>query len=127
MSCFAAFLVVEAVAYAVVQGRFDLPHFSLHILGAMAWSLVVWGLLHGRRWAWLVVVTFGSVMCLLVSATLLVVMLREEPLGAVLESAQSAAGLGRLGLPLGILSVAALAGSLALLLQKEAREAFVRR
>ena len=127
MSCFAVFLVVEAVGFAVVQGRFDPHHFVVHVLGALVWFLVVWGLLQGRRWAWLAVVTFGTVMCLLVGATLLAIILRGEPLGAVVHSAEAAVGIGRLGLPLGILSLAALAGSLILLFQKDAHEVFVRR
>lgn len=71
MSFFAAFLVVEAVGVAVAEGRVDLQHFAVHILGAIVWSLVVWALLHGRRWAWLTVVTFGSIMSALVGAGLL--------------------------------------------------------
>ena len=124
MSCFAAFLVVEAIGFAMVQGRFDPHHFAVHVLGAIVWFLVARGLLQRRRWAWLAVVTFGSLMCLLVAMALLAAVVRGESLLYLARVAEVAVGLGRLGLPLGGLSLAALAGSVVLLLKKEARAAF---
>ena len=124
MSCFAAFLVVEAVGFAVVQGRFDAHHFGSHVLGAIIWFLVARGSWQGRRWAWLVVVTFGSLMCSFLAIALLTAVVRGESLLYMAHVAEVAVGLGRLGLPLGALSVAALAGSVVLLLKREARAAF---
>jgi len=127
MSFFAAFLVVEAVGVAVVEGRLDPQHFAVHILGAVVWALVVWALLRGRRWAWLAVVTFGSIMSVLVGASLLTAWFAGIPLQTLARELGVGLRLGSIGLPLGVLSVAALAASVGLLLTKEAREIFLTR
>ena len=124
ISCFAAFLVAEAVGYAVVQGRLEPHHFAAHILGAMVWFLVARGLLRGHRWAWLAVVVFGGTMSLLLAASLLVVVLRGQPLGPLAQDLETRLGLGGLGLPLGGFSLLALVGSVLLLLSKQGRAVF---
>jgi len=127
MSFFAVFLVVEAVGVAAVENRFDPQHFAVHILGAVLWSLVVWALLHGRRWAWLAVVTFGSIMSVLVGASLLTAWSAGIPLQTLAREVGVGLRLGSIGLPLGVLSVAALVASVGLLLKKDAREVFLPR
>lgn len=127
MSFFAVFLVVEAVGVAAVESRFDPQHFAVHILGAVVWSLVVWALLRGRRWAWLTVVTYGSLMGALVVAGLLTAWSAGIPLQTLAREVGVGLRLGTIGLPLGVFSVAALVASVGLLLKKDAREVFLHR
>lgn len=127
MSFFAAFLVVEAPGVAVVEGRLDRQHFAVHMLGAVVWSLVVWALLRGRRWAWLTVVTYGSIMTALIAAAFLTAWSAGIPLMQLVRELEKGLRLGAIGLPLGALSVAALVASVGLLLRKEAREDFLSR
>ncbi|MGH9803903.1 MAG: hypothetical protein ACRD4D_01930 [Candidatus Acidiferrales bacterium] len=127
MSFFAVFLAVEAVGVAVVEGRLDSQHFAVHMLGAVVWSLVVWALLRGRRWAWLTVVTYGSIMTALIAAALLTAWSAGIPLPILARQLSRGLRLGAIGLPLGVLSVAALVASVGLLLKKDAREVFLSR
>lgn len=120
VSCFGALLVVEAIGFWVVQRRFDTEHFVRHALGALLWFLVAWGLVLGRRWAWWVVIGPGGALSVLGVLVLVFLLFLPAERVAVIN----AIGVGSLAIPLGPLSVAALAGAVAILSTREARDAF---
>lgn len=120
VSCFGVLLAVEAIGYWVVQDRFHAEHFVRHVLGALLWVLIAWGLARGRRWAWWVVICIGGPLSVL-GAIALVFLLFSPSLRAGVINVH---GMGSLGIPVGVLSVASLAGAVAILLTREARDAF---
>lgn len=120
VSCVAALLVVEAIGFWLVQGRFHTGHFVRHVLGALLWILVAWALVRHRRWAWWVVICIGGALSVL--GVLLLVILLFLPPARI--NVGAAIGLGSLAIPMGVSSVAALAGSVAMLLTRGARDAF---
>lgn len=125
MSFFGFFLLVEAVGVALREGRLDAQHFAVHLLGAILWALVVWALLLGRRWAWLTVVTYGSLMGALAVAALLTALSAGVPLPALARAAAEGLRLGPGGILLGVASIATLVAGVGLLLTKPARQAFL--
>ncbi len=123
--CYAGLLVVEAVAVGVGRHWTDRKHLVLHLLGALGVFLLARAVLRGRRWAGLIVVIVGGALSLLGLTSLLIVFfspvsVRRDIAKGMMELYQ----LGSLSVPLGLLSLAVLAGSVALLLTKQARDVF---
>lgn len=125
LQCYAALLVVEAVAVGVGRHWTDRHHFVLHIVAALGVFLLARAVFRGRRWAWLIVVIVGGILSLLGLGTLLIlwflpVSVRRDLMKGFAELFQ----LGSLSFPLFLLSVGVLAGSVTILLTRAARGVF---
>lgn len=123
--CYAALLVVEAVAVGLGRNWTDRRHLVLHILGALGVSLLARAVLRGRRWAELIVVTVGGLLSLLGLAGVLILFFMPAPQRRdLMEGFRQSFQLGGLSFPLFLLSVGVLASSVTLLLTREARSVF---
>lgn len=125
--CYAGLMVLEAVGIGVAREWSDKKHLVQHLLVALAYFLLGWSVLRGRRWAWWVVVIVVGAISLLGVAGLLLILSGPAPrrstlIGGLEEFFQ----FGSLTLPLFVLSVAVLAGSVLALLTREARDSFFR-
>ena len=123
--CYAGLLVVEALTVGAGRHWTDWGHFILHILGALAVSLLAVAVRRGRRQAWLIVVIVGGLMSLLGLASLLILFSLPAPAQReILQGFPQLFQLGSLSFPLFVLSVGVLASSVTLLLTRTARVFF---
>ncbi len=127
LCCYAGLLVLEAVAMGVARGWSDRRHLVQHILGALAYFGLGWAVLRKRRWAWwVVVIVVGLLSALGLAATGLVFLQPGEQRSGVLRQMEELFQFGSATLPLFVLSVAVLLGSVVSLLTREARDTFFR-